>query len=142
MAGSAKAGFADHRTYFYKGKAIDKQVHLGMDIASTRHVPIKAAGTGIVVFGDYLGIYGNMVLIDHGQGLFSLYSHLSQINVSPGDLLQKGDILGNSGTSGMAGGDHLHFSILVNGIFVTPKEWWDQHWIDITIDDPLVDAKF
>jgi murein DD-endopeptidase MepM/ murein hydrolase activator NlpD len=142
MAGSGKAGFADHRTYYYKGKAIDKQVHLGMDIASTKHANIKAAGTGTVVFGDYLGIYGNMVLLDHGQGVYSLYSHLSQINVAVGDSLNKGDILGNSGTSGMAGGDHLHFSMLVNGIFVTPVEWWDQHWIDVTIDGPLVDAKF
>ena len=142
MAGSGKAGFADHRTYYYNGKPIDKQVHLGMDIASTRHAEIKAAGTGKVVFSDYLGIYGNMVMLDHGQGVFSLYSHLSQINVSPGDSLNQGDILGNSGTSGMAGGDHLHFSMLVNGIFVTPKEWWDQHWIDVTIDGPVVDAKF
>jgi len=142
MAGSGKAGFADHRTYFYKGKAIDKQVHLGMDIASTKHAGIKAAATGKVVFSDYLGIYGNMVMLDHGQGIFSLYSHLSQINVSPDDMLEKGDILGNSGTSGMAGGDHLHFSVLVNGVFVDPKEWWDQHWIDVTIEGPVVDAKF
>ena len=142
MAGSGKAGFADHRTYYYQGKAIDKQVHLGMDIASTRHAPVKAAGTGKVIYSDYLGIYGNMVMIDHGQGVFSLYSHLSQSNVSPGDMLKQGDVLGNTGTSGMAGGDHLHFSMLVNGIFVTPKEWWDQHWIDVTIDGPVVDAKF
>jgi len=142
MAGSGKAGFADHRTYYYQGKPIDKQVHLGMDIASTRHAPVKAAGTGKVIYSDYLGIYGNMVMIDHGQGVFSLYSHLSQSNVSPGDMLKQGDVLGNTGTSGMAGGDHLHFSMLVNGIFVTPKEWWDQHWIDVTIDGPVVDAKF
>lgn len=142
MAGSGKAGFADHRTYFYKGNAIDKQVHLGMDIASTKHVGIKAAGSGTVIFGEYLGIYGNMVMLDHGQGVFSLYSHLSQINVAVGDSLSKGDILGLSGTSGMAGGDHLHFSMLVNGVFVSPIEWWDQHWIDVTIEGPLVDAKF
>ena len=142
MAGSGRAGFADHRTYYYKGEAIDKQVHLGMDIASTKHAPIKASGAGTVIFDEYLGIYGNMVMLDHGQGVFSLYSHLIQINVAVGDTLAKGDILGNSGTSGMAGGDHLHFSMLVNGIFVTPKEWWDQHWIDVTIDGPLVDAKF
>ncbi len=142
MAGASKAGFAEHRTYYYKGEAIDKQVHLGMDIASTRHVPIKAAATGKVIHADYLGIYGNMVMLDHGQGVFSLYSHLSQINVAVGDILNKGDVLGNSGTTGMAGGDHLHFSMLVNGIFVTPKEWWDQNWIDITINEPMVDAKF
>lgn len=142
MAGSSKAGYADHRTYYYNGKAIDKQVHMGMDIASTKHAAVKAAGTGKVIYSDYLGIYGNMVILDHGQGVFSLYSHLSQSNVSPGDMLNKGDILGNTGISGMAGGDHLHFSMLVNGIFVTPKEWWDQHWIDVTIDGPVMDAKF
>jgi murein DD-endopeptidase MepM/ murein hydrolase activator NlpD len=142
MAGSGKAGFADHRTYYYNGKAIDKQVHLGMDIASTRHAGVKSAGAGKVIFSDYLGIYGNMIMVDHGQGVFSLYSHLSQSNVSPGDMVKQGDILGYTGTSGMAGGDHLHFSMLVNGIFVTPKEWWDQHWIDVTINGPVADAKF
>lgn len=142
MAGSGRAGFADHRTYYYKDKAIDKQVHLGMDIASTKHAEIKAAGTGTVIHSDYLGIYGNMVMLDHGQGVYSLYSHLSQINVAPGDNLNQGDILGYSGITGMAGGDHLHFSMLINGIFVTPKEWWDQHWITVTIDEPVLDAKF
>lgn len=142
MAGSGRAGFADHRTYYYANKAIDKQVHLGMDIASTKHAEIKAAGTGIVIHSDYLGIYGNMVMLDHGQGVYSLYSHLSQINVAPGDSLNQGDILGYSGISGMAGGDHLHFSMLINGIFVTPKEWWDPNWIAVTIEEPLLDAKF
>lgn len=142
MAGSRRANFADHRTYYYNGKAIDKQVHLGVDLASTQQADIKAANGGIVVFSEYLGIYGNMVILDHGQGVFSLYSHLSQINVSNGDTVKKGDIIAQSGKTGMAGGDHLHFSMLVNGIFVTPVEWWDQHWIDITIDEPLIDSKF
>jgi len=47
-----------------------------------------------------------------------------------------------TGTTGMAGGDHLHFSMLVNGVFVTPIEWWDQHWIDVTIEDPLTESRF
>jgi len=142
MAGSSRAGFADHRTYFYKGKAVDKQVHLGMDIASTKRIGIKAAGTGKVIFTEYLGIYGNTIILDHGQGLFSLYAHLSQINVALDDMVEKGTLIALSGATGMAGGDHLHFSMLVNGIFVTPKEWWDQHWIDVTIEEPLIDSKF
>ncbi|SHH91748.1 M23 family metallopeptidase [Desulfofustis glycolicus] len=142
MPGSPRAGYADHRTYFYNGEAIDKQVHLGIDIASTRQAEVRAAATGIVVHADYLGIYGNMVLLDHGQGLFSLYSHLSQINVSEGDTVEAETPIGRTGTSGMAGGDHLHFSMLVNGIFVTPVEWWDQHWIDVNIEGPLQDARF
>ncbi len=142
MAGSSRAGFADHRTYKYKGKAVDYQVHLGMDIASTRRADVKSANKGVVKFADYLGIYGNMVLVDHGQGVFSLYSHLSQINVSPGDSVDPKTVLGLTGTTGMAGGDHLHFSMLVHGIFVTPKEWWDQHWVEVTIEEPITDSKF
>ena len=142
MPGSARAGYADHRTYFYQGQAIDKQVHLGMDIASTSRAEVRAANTGKVVFSNYLGIYGNMVMVDHGQGIFSLYSHLSQINVTPGDMVDQKTVLGLTGTTGMAGGDHLHFSMLVNGVFVTPKEWWDQHWVDVTIEHPITDLKF
>lgn len=142
MPGSSRAGFADHRTYFFKGKAIDQQVHLGMDIASTKRAEARAANNGKVIFADYLGIYGNMVLVDHGQGVFSLYSHLSQINAAPGDMVDQQTVLGLTGTTGMAGGDHLHFSMLVNGVFVTPKEWWDPNWIAVTIDEPIAELKF
>ncbi len=142
MAGASRAGFADYRTYYYQGEEIDKQVHLGMDIASTQHAEVRAANTGEVVFADYLGIYGNMVLLDHGQGVFSLYSHLSSIQVAAGDSVNSNDTLGQTGTSGMAGGDHLHFSMLINGIFVTPKEWWDEQWIEVTVSEPLVGSKF
>lgn len=142
MSGSSRAGFADHRTYKFNGQEVDFQVHLGMDIASTRRAGVKAANNGNIVFADYLGIYGNMILLDHGQGVFSLYSHLSQINVSRGDSVEKGTIIGLTGTTGMAGGDHLHFSMLVNGVFVTPKEWWDKQWINVTIEEPLIDSKF
>lgn len=142
MPGSSRAGFADHRTYKYKGNAVDHQVHLGMDIASTRRADVRSANSGVVKFADYLGIYGNMVLVDHGQGVYSLYSHLSQINVNPGDSVDPKTVLGLTGTTGMAGGDHLHFSMLVHGVFVTPKEWWDQHWVEVTIEEPITDSKF
>lgn len=142
MPGSTRAGYADHRTYYYNSKPIDRQVHLGIDLASTRKADVRAAESGVVVYGEYLGIYGNMVMIDHGQGIFSLYSHLSQINVSVGDKVDPQTVIGLTGTSGMAGGDHLHFSMLVNGTFVTPKEWWDQHWIDVTIEEPLTESRF
>ena len=135
MPGAGKAGFADQRTYYYKGQAIDHQTHLGMDIASTARVAIKAANSGKVIFADYLGIYGNTVILDHGQGVASLYSHLSRIDTTLGTLVAKDDTIGHSGATGMAGGDHLHFSMLIHGLFVTPKEWWDQHWIDVNIND-------
>lgn len=141
MPGSPKAGYAEYRSYYYKKSIIDNQVHLGFDIASTKRANVKAANNGTVIFSDYLGIYGNMVLIDHGQGVFSLYSHLSQLDAVVGSNVNRGDIIGLTGTSGMAGGDHLHFSMLIHGIFVTPKEWFDAKWIEDTIDGPLLDSK-
>ena len=137
MAGAPKAGFADQRTYYYQDKPGDHQVHLGMDIASTAAVDIKAANRGKVIFAEYLGIYGNTIILDHGQGVFSLYSHLSHIGTEVGEIVDQGAVIGNSGSTGMAGGDHLHFSMLIHGYFVNPKEWWDQHWINVNINDVL-----
>jgi murein DD-endopeptidase MepM/ murein hydrolase activator NlpD len=133
MAGAGRAGYADQRTYMYNGQAIDVQTHLGVDIASTERVGIRSANRGRVVFAEYLGIYGNMIILDHGQGISSLYSHLSSIDTKAGTLVEKDQLIGHSGATGMAGGDHLHFSMLVHGIFVTPTEWWDQHWINVNI---------
>lgn len=137
MPGAGKAGYADQRTYLYNGQAVDTQTHLGVDIASTERVGIKAANRGKVAFAGYLGIYGNMIILDHGQGIFSLYSHLSSIDTTVGTLVEKDQPIGHSGATGMAGGDHLHFAMLVHGIFVTPSEWWDQHWIDVNIKTAL-----
>lgn len=124
-----EARFADHRTYFYKGKEVDQQVHLGFDLAVTANVPIVAAQRGVVVHADYLGIYGNCVIIDHGLGIQTLYAHLSSMDVKAGDRVEKGQALGRSGMTGLAGGDHLHFTVLVNGQAVNPVEWWDTKWM-------------
>jgi murein DD-endopeptidase MepM/ murein hydrolase activator NlpD len=124
-----RAGFADHRTYMYGGKQIDEQTHLGIDLASVEQSPVPAGNSGKVVFAEYLGIYGHTVMLDHGYGLFSMYSHLSHIDVPVGRQVARGEIIGKTGLSGMAGGDHLHFSVLVHNTFVNPLEWWDPHWI-------------
>jgi murein DD-endopeptidase MepM/ murein hydrolase activator NlpD len=130
MSGAAnQAGFADHRTYKYNGEIIDRQVHLGLDLAAVAHAPVPAANSGVVAFSGPLGIYGKTVLIDHGFGLFSMYAHLNRSDVSKGQEVSKGDILGRTGSTGLAGGDHLHFSILVHNTFVNPIEWWDAAWI-------------
>ncbi len=122
--------FADHRTYYYKGREIDQQVHLGFDLAVTTNIPVRAGNDGKVVWADYLGIYGNCIIVDHGMGVQSLYGHLSSIDVKPGDTVKKDQVMGRSGMTGLAGGDHLHFSILVGGHPVNPVEWWDPHWIE------------
>ena len=124
-----RAGFADHRTYLYEGKEIDQQDHLGVDLASLARSPVPAANSGLVVFTGFIGIYGQTVIIDHGFGLFSMYSHLSQIAVKEGERVAKETLLGHTGSTGLAAGDHLHFSVLVHHLFVEPIEWWDSHWI-------------
>jgi len=126
--------FADKRDYLFDRKVVGESLHTGVDLASTTQSTIEAANNGIVVFTGALGIYGNAIIIDHGLGLFSLYGHLSAITTTVGKNVKKGEKIGNSGTSGLAGGDHLHFSIIVGGQFVNPQEWWDPHWIKDNIN--------
>jgi hypothetical protein len=124
-----EAHFADVRTYIYQGKKVDQQVHLGFDLAVRQHTPVLAANDGKVVWAADLGIYGNCIVIDHGYGLQSIYGHLAEFAVKPGDLVKKGQEIGKSDSTGLALGDHLHYSMQVDGVQVNPVEWWDEHWI-------------
>src|SRR5215813_11197746 len=135
------AAFADHRTYVYKGKEVDHQVHLGFDLAVTSRTPIVAANAGTVMNASWLGIYGNCIVIDHGMGVQSLYGHLSSFDVKVGDRVTRGQTIGRSGMTGLAGGDHLHFTMLVNGRMVNPVEWWDAHWIADRVERKLQEAR-
>ena len=128
-----KAAFGDRRIYKYKGKEIGRAVHLGVDLASVKKSRVSAANTGIVLAAENIGIFGNSVILDHGFGLCTLYSHLSSFSIKKGDKVKKGDIIGRTGTTGLAGGDHLHFGVFVNNVFVNPLEWWDKSWIDNNI---------
>ena len=137
---SIEAAFADNRTYIHDGQEIDRQVHLGFDLAVTQRIPVLAANTGVVVYAADLGIYGNCVIVDHGLGVQSLYAHLSSIDVKEGDRVEKGHVLGRSGMTGLAGGDHLHFTMLVNGEAVNPVEWWDPKWMQDRVLRKIAEA--
>ena len=134
---SSPAGFAEFRSYKYKDKLVDEQTHEGSDLASLRQSPIPAANDGKVIFAGHLGIYGEMVLIDHGMNVQTLYSHMSNIQVNVGDTVTKGQTIGQTGATGMAGGDHLHFAVLVAGFPVNPIEWFDSQWIKDKVTDRL-----
>ncbi len=125
----AEATFADVRSYIYHGQKIDQQVHLGYDLAVTQHVGVEASNDGRVVWAAPLGIYGNCIVVDHGYGLQTIYGHLSRIDVHEGDMVKRSQIMGLSGMTGMAGGDHVHFAMQLDGVQIDPKEWWDAHWI-------------
>jgi len=124
-----KAHFADRRAYVYNGNTVDEEDHLGLDMASVRADKVPAANDGVVVMAHYFGIYGNCVVIDHGYGLQTLYGHLSAIEVKEGDKVTRGQTIGRSGATGLAGGDHLHFAVMLRGLPVTPIEWFDSKWI-------------
>lgn len=138
---ATRATFADERSYQHNGKIIDRQTHLGIDLASLRKSPVPAANSGRVAFTEDVGIYGKTVVIDHGFGVFSTYSHLSQMAVKAGDKVAKGDIIGKTGQTGMAGGDHLHYGMFINHLFVNPLEWWDAEWIKNNITSKIEAVK-
>lgn len=124
-----RAGFADHRYFSYQGKPVGESYHLGFDLASVRNAEVPAANSGKVILTGELGIYGNLIIIDHGLGVMSLYSHLSETFVRPDDIVAKGQLIGKTGDTGLAFGDHLHFGMLAGGVEVTPQEWIDPKWI-------------
>lgn len=140
MPAKVVSAFADRRTYIHEGKKIDRQDHLGFDLASVKKAKVPSANQGVVIFADYLGIYGNTVVVDHGYGLQSLYAHLSKVEVEVGDEVDRGQTLGRTGATGLALGDHLHFTMMLHGLPVTPIEWWDDHWIQDRIALKLGDA--
>ncbi len=121
--------FGEKRIYIYGGKRISESYHWGYDLASVKNAPVEASNGGRVVFVGFLGIYGNTVVIDHGYGLMSIYSHLAEFRVKKGDVVKKGQIIGITDSTGLAFGDHLHFGIMIHGIPVNPIEWWDKKWI-------------
>lgn len=134
------SNFAEQRTYRFDGRVVDHQWHLGFDLASRRQSPVQAANAGKVLFAGPLGIYGNVVILDHGLGLATLYGHLSEITVGKGQGVGAGEVLGRTGETGLAGGDHLHFAVLIHGVYTTPMEWWDAKWIRDHISRPLRQA--
>jgi len=136
-----EANFADERTYIYEGEVVDQEYHLGYDLAVTRRYPVEAANDGVVVFAGDLGIYGNAVIIDHGYGINTLYGHMSSIDVSVGDTIKKKQIIGRTGETGLAAGDHLHYGVYIYGVPVRPVEWWDEKWINDNILNKIEEAK-
>ena len=140
--GARVASFGDERHYYYKSKGneVSHSYHVGYDLASTKMAAIKASNAGTVVYANDNGIYGNMPMIDHGLGLYSLYGHCSHLLVKEGDKVTAGQTIAKTGSSGLALGDHLHFGLLVQGVEVRPIEWFDASWIRKNIDNVFREA--
>lgn len=127
------AKYGDKRIYYYQGKPASRSAHLGYDLASVKKAKVEASNSGVVIFADDLGIYGNTLIIDHGLGLMTLYGHLSTILVNTGQVVERGEVVAKTGSTGLAGGDHLHFGVLIHGHEVSPLHWWDPKWVKVNI---------
>ncbi len=132
-----KASYAEVRSYIYDGREVDRQTHLGLDLASVARAPVPASNSGVVLHAGDLGIFGNTVVLDHGFGFVSVHAHLSAVSVSAGQSVAKGETLGRTGATGLAGGDHLHLGLFIQGTAVDPIEWLDPVWIERNIADRL-----
>jgi murein DD-endopeptidase MepM/ murein hydrolase activator NlpD len=139
--GKVVASHGDHRYYKYKGEVVSEAYHLGIDLASIQRADILVSNPGVVVFSRYNGIYGKNLIVYHGLGLYSLYGHCSSFQAQKGDIVKAWQVAAHTGTTGLALGDHLHFSILVQGIFVRPAEWMDSQWMKSNISDIIENAK-
>jgi murein DD-endopeptidase MepM/ murein hydrolase activator NlpD len=139
--GAAVASFGDYRKYSYGGEIVSESYHLGLDLASTAQANIVSTNDGKIVFAEENGIYGQTIIIDHGLGLHTLYSHCSSLAVREGDEVKGGDVIGKTGSTGFAFGDHLHFGVLVQGVEVRPEEWMDAPWMNDNIYTVLENAK-
>jgi len=102
---------------------------------------VLAANRGRIQHAGWLGIFGNCVIVDHGMGLQSLYAHLSSIDVAVGQIVDTDQQLGRSGATGLAGGDHLHFTMLLHGRAITPVDWWSSQWVEDRIVRKLREAE-
>lgn len=140
--GQKVASYGDERHYYYKSKdnKVSHSYHVGYDLASTKMATIKTSNAGKVVYSGENGIYGNMPMIDHGLGLYSLYGHCSEVLVTDGEEVTAGQDIAKTGVSGLALGDHLHFGIVIQGVEVRPVEWFDQEWIRKNIDNVFKEA--
>lgn len=139
--GITKATFGDQLLYTFNDLDAGQSTHLGVDFSLDRNAEVRAANSGVVIFSDVFGVYGNTIIVDHGFGLYSLYAHLAKNNVSEGTQLQKGEIVGIVGSSGLSPDEHLHFEIRVHGVPVNPYEWWDENWIEGHIEHKIRDVK-
>ena len=117
-AAGGSVGWRIHPVYKYKS------CHTGVDSGAPSGTPIRAAASGVVLSTTVSRAYGNMTLIDHGDGMVTMYAHQSQFGVSPGQAVGNQDVIGYVGSTGFSTGPHLHFEVHLNGVPYNPMGWF------------------
>lgn len=139
--GAAVASFGDHRFFTYEGNRVSESWHMGLDLASTAMAVMATNNPAFVAFNELNGIYGENIILYHGFGLYTLYGHCNETSVKAGEHIGAKHIIGKTGTTGLALGDHLHFGVIIQGVEVRPEEWMDKKWLQDNIYDVLNTAK-
>ena len=126
IEGRRTSGFGRYRTYS-DGR---RSYHYGTDLANITGTPVRAAADGVVLHAGWQHIFGNVVILDHGQGVSTSYNHLSGIDVTPGASVRAGEEIGQVGSTGQSTGPHLHWGLVVDGVSVDAEQWlaplpWD-----------------
>jgi hypothetical protein len=123
LIGESERLWEDLTTAFGTKRIINRKkisIHRGIDIRAERGEQVRASNRGRVVLAEGLFFGGNTIILDHGTGIYTIYMHLSGLNVKPGDIVEKGEIIGFVGSSGRATGPHLHFGVRLSDINVNP----------------------
>jgi len=117
--GPVTSGYGVRSVY----NGVTRGYHLGVDFRAATGTPVRAAQRGVVVLAEGLPLSGNIVMLDHGGGIFTTYQHLSRVAVRPGRRMVQGEVVGFVGSTGLSTGPHLHWGMRVNGVRVNPLGW-------------------
>ncbi len=112
-------------TYGYRSDPINgsKSFHQGLDIAAPKGTAVYAASDGVVIFSGYKNSYGNVVMIDHGGGIVTVYAHNSSLVAKTGQTVKRGSVISKVGSTGYSTGNHLHFEVRKNGATINPRNY-------------------
>lgn len=108
--------------------------HKGVDLAAPEGTPFAAVHGGTVVIAEWHSGYGNMVMIDHGNGIRTVYGHASRLLVKAGEKVKTGQVIALTGNTGFSTGPHLHLEVHINGEAVEPVKWFKQHGVDLKLE--------
>ena len=133
--------FGERRELSYEGMELGSFVNPGVDFAAAPQISVMASNSGVVAFSGTMGVYGNMVIIEHGFGLASCYAYLVATNVAVGERIEKGAVIGKAGLSGFSPSSRFQYQLRAHGVPVAPIEWWDQRWVKDHIESKIEQAK-
>ncbi len=138
--GTVVKNFGTTINYLYKNQETASELFLGYEIKPSNK-KILAANSGIVIYSGQIGTFGNVIAIDHGLGLVSLYAYLEKPSLSTGDEVYKGQLIGKPGKSGIGNGKTFYFELRLQGVPVDPQEWWNTSWYYSHIEKKIEDVK-